>query len=157
MVIIIGAGPAGLTAAYELLNRQPGSKVTVLESSSDIGGISKTVNYKGNRMDIGGHRFFSKSDRVMEWWLNMMPVPAAAGEQIKIQYQGQKRDVNIDASKSAVYDHADNVMLVRNRLSRIYFLRKFFQYPVSLSVDTLKNLGLVRVVKIVSSYGWIRL
>lgn len=155
--IIIGAGPAGLTAAYELLIRQPGTKVTVLEASTDIGGISKTVNYKGNRIDIGGHRFFSKSDRVMEWWLNMMPVPAEVEEHIKIQYQGQKRDLKIAASNSTEEDQTDNVMLVRNRLSRIYFLRKFFQYPVSLSVDTLKNLGLVRVVKIVSSYAWIRL
>lgn len=155
--LIIGAGPAGLTAAYELLTRQPGAKVTVLEASADIGGISKTVNYKGNRIDIGGHRFFSKSDRVMEWWLNMMPVPAEAEEHIKIQYQGQKRDLKIAASNSTEDDQRDNAMLVRNRLSRIYFLRKFFQYPVSLSVDTLKNLGLVRVVKIVSSYAWIRL
>lgn len=155
--LIIGAGPAGLTAAYELLTRQPDAKVIVLEASADIGGISKTVNYKGNRIDIGGHRFFSKSDRVMEWWLNMMPVPAEAEEHIKIQYQGQKRDLKIAASNSTEEDQTDNVMLVRNRLSRIYFLRKFFQYPVSLSVETLKNLGLVRVVKIVSSYAWIRL
>jgi protoporphyrinogen oxidase len=156
-IIIIGAGPAGLTAAYELLTRQPGSKVTVLEASADIGGISKTVNYKGNRMDIGGHRFFSKSDRVMEWWLNMMPVPAEAGEYINIHYQGQKRSVNIASSHSDENEGTDNVMLIRNRLSRIYFLRKFFQYPVSLSVDTLKNLGLIRVSRIVSSYAWIRL
>ena len=62
--IIIGAGPAGLTAAYELLKRSDIIPV-ILEKSGDIGGISKTINYKGNRMDIGGHRFFSKSDRVM--------------------------------------------------------------------------------------------
>jgi protoporphyrinogen oxidase len=67
--IIIGAGPAGLTAAIEL-QRQSGIKPILIEASHDVGGISRTVRYKGNRMDIGGHRFFSKSDRVMRWWLN---------------------------------------------------------------------------------------
>src|SRR6267142_45892 len=75
IAIIIGAGPAGLTAAYELLQK---SNITpiVFESSDDLGGLAKTVNYKGNRIDIGGHRFFSKSDRVMEWWNNILPLQA---------------------------------------------------------------------------------
>ena len=76
--IIIGAGPAGLTAAYELLERTD-IKPIVLEKSEYMGGIARTINYKGNRMDIGGHRFFSKSDRVMNWWLEMMPLQAAPG------------------------------------------------------------------------------
>ena len=59
-VLIIGAGPAGLTAAYELLDRSTEYEVIVFEESAAIGGISRTVNYKGNRMDMGGHRFFSK-------------------------------------------------------------------------------------------------
>ena len=71
IAIIIGAGPAGLTAAYELLEKTD-IKPIIFEMSSDIGGISKTVNYKGNRMDIGGHRFFSKSDKVMDWWSNIL-------------------------------------------------------------------------------------
>ena len=89
--VIAGGGPAGLTAAYELLRagqaeqagraeQAGGIHPVVLEESRDLGGISKTVNYKGNRMDIGGHRFFSKSDAVMQWWENVMPVsedPAA--------------------------------------------------------------------------------
>ncbi|WP_261387395.1 NAD(P)-binding protein [Chitinophaga pinensis] len=83
--IIIGAGPAGLTAAYEMLQRTDIIPV-ILEKSGDIGGISKTINYKGNRMDIGGHRFFSKSDRVMQWWLNILPLEE--GNDIhKITYQ----------------------------------------------------------------------
>lgn len=63
--IIIGAGPAGLTAAYELQDKTD-IKPIIFESTNDIEGISKTVNFNGNRMDIGGHRFFSKSERVME-------------------------------------------------------------------------------------------
>ena len=60
-VIVIGAGPAGLTAAFELKKKAPQDyEVIVLEESGEIGGISRTVKYKNNRMDIGGHRFFSK-------------------------------------------------------------------------------------------------
>ncbi len=70
--VIIGAGPAGLTAGLELLRRTEIVPV-ILEASDEIGGISRTIRYKGNRMDIGGHRFFSKSDRVMEWWVELMP------------------------------------------------------------------------------------
>ena len=95
--IIIGAGPAGLTAAYELLTRTDIQPI-VLERSEDIGGLCKTVNYKGNRMDIGGHRFFSKSDRVMKWWLNILPIDKHAREDITISYQQKsmwKRSLSI--------------------------------------------------------------
>src|SRR5690242_10895047 len=95
--IIIGAGPAGLTAAYELLTRT-GIQPIVLEKSEYMGGLSRTVNYKGNRMDLGGHRFFSKSDRVMEWWLRMLPMQASANGVAAIHYQGQQRAVASPAS-----------------------------------------------------------
>ena len=68
-VIIIGAGPAGLTSALVLLNKSNKYDVIVLEASSDNGGISKTINYKGNRMDLGGHRFFTKDDEWKKWCL----------------------------------------------------------------------------------------
>ena len=71
-VVIIGAGPAGLTAAYELLTREAGHQVTVLEESQVFGGISRTVNVDGNCMDMGGHRFFSKDGRVTDWWARFM-------------------------------------------------------------------------------------
>src|SRR5215469_1405922 len=88
--IIIGAGPAGLTAALELLRRTD-IKPVIIEASQEIGGISRTIRYKGNRMDIGGHRFFSKSDRVMQWWIDLMPPEAEGGE--VISYQGKQRVV----------------------------------------------------------------
>src|ERR1700710_1021710 len=96
--IIIGAGPAGITAAEELLKRTDIVPV-ILEKSDAIGGISKTVNYKGNRMDIGGHRFFSKSDRVMQWWVDLMP-PEIAGSEIS--YQGKKRSMAVPAKLEEV-------------------------------------------------------
>jgi protoporphyrinogen oxidase len=152
--IIIGAGPAGLTAAYELLKRTDIQPI-VLERSGDIGGISKTVNYKGNRIDIGGHRFFSKSDRVMNWWMNIMPVQTDSATPFTITYQQQSRNVNPadqPPAASATEDQADKVMLVRKRLSRIYFMRKFFTYPIQLSIDTLRKLGVIRTIAILFSY-----
>ncbi|MBV8252830.1 MAG: NAD(P)/FAD-dependent oxidoreductase [Chitinophaga sp.] len=157
--IIIGAGPAGLTAAYELLQRTNITPV-VLEKSTDIGGISKTVNYKGNRIDIGGHRFFSKSDRVMEWWMNMMPLQQEAAAAFSITYQRKTREVrkpeNSDTD-TLVARNPDLIMLVRQRLSRIYFLKKFFNYPIQLSLDTLRKLGLATTISIMFSYMYAQL
>lgn len=84
-VIIIGAGPAGITAALELLRRGKNEyDVTVLEESDSIGGISRTVNLDGNRMDIGGHRFFSKEQRVNEWWQSVLPLQGAPSKDDKL-------------------------------------------------------------------------
>jgi protoporphyrinogen oxidase len=148
--IIIGAGPAGLTAAYELLKNTQ-VKPIVLERTDYLGGLARTVNYKGNRMDIGGHRFFSKSDRVMDWWLDMMPMQASSDGEQMITYRRATTSVK-PAAAAPDPEKTDLVMLVRNRKSRIYFMRKFFEYPVSLSVETLKNLGLLRTMKVGVSY-----
>lgn len=125
--VVIGAGPAGLTAAYELL-KNTNIKPIILEKSNDLGGISKTLNFKGNRIDLGGHRFFSKSDKVMKWWLDILP----------IQYSNE--------------DLSDEIMLVRQRKSRIYFAKQFFDYPLSFSQDTMRKLGFSRLVRIGFSY-----
>src|SRR5580658_1732732 len=110
--IIIGAGPAGLTAAYELLKRTDVIPI-VLEKSGYIGGISRTANFKGNRMDMGPHRFFSKSDRVMDWWLSIMPLEERDGEEAKISYQNKSRAIN---SENRVSKDSDKVMLLIQRL-----------------------------------------
>ena len=157
-VIIIGAGPAGLTAAYELVTKTDIQPI-ILEKSTDMGGISKTVVYKGNRMDIGGHRFFSKSDVVMQWWQHILPIQGAATKdemQQDIYYQRKKITVTL-ASNGPDPEQTDRVMLIRKRLSRIFYLRKFFDYPISLNTKTLANLGIVRIVKIGYSYLKIRL
>ncbi|WP_263355549.1 NAD(P)/FAD-dependent oxidoreductase [Acidicapsa ligni] len=155
--IIIGAGPAGLTVALELL-RRTGIQPIVLEASSVIGGISRTVNYKGNRMDIGGHRFFSKSDRVMQWWLDLMPMETGRTEGGQLRYKGQQRSLPVASTAQireeiqSENDDADLVMLLRQRKSRIYFLRRFFDYPIRLTADTLLQLGLLRTCKAGLSY-----
>src|SRR5580704_17948906 len=95
--IIIGAGPAGLTAAYEFC-KEGSVEPIVLEKSEYMGGIARTVNYRGNRIDIGGHRFFSKSDRVMNWWQDILPLqPFDAGQEIT--YRNQKRVLEKSADK----------------------------------------------------------
>jgi protoporphyrinogen oxidase len=153
--LIIGAGPAGLTAALEFL-RQGNVRPIVLEASHEIGGISRTVRHNGNRMDIGGHSFFSKSDRVMEWWLEIMP-PATSAEDFTIKYQNQERTVAARPGRGPDPEHDDLVMLVRPRKSRIYFLRRFFDYPIKLTPDTLRNLGVWRTFKVGVSYILARL
>ncbi|MDA7427623.1 NAD(P)/FAD-dependent oxidoreductase [Primorskyibacter aestuariivivens] len=150
IAVIIGAGPAGLTAAYELIARTD-IKPIIFEADSQVGGISKTVNYKGNRIDIGGHRFFSKSDRVMDWWADVLPLQGGTGqgESITVSYQNKHRDI---APGDADPEKVDEVMLVRNRVSRILYGRRFFDYPLKLKPETFRNLGFWRSLRIVGSY-----
>ena len=148
-VVIIGAGPAGLTMAYELL-RDGGNKrfdVVIVEASQEIGGISKTVKHRGNRMDIGGHRFFSKDDRVMRFWADLMPLQGANSFDDEIL--GRKKPL-IDGGPDP--NKEDDVMLVRRRVSRIYTFGKFFDYPISMKKETFKNMGLARTTKAGFSY-----
>ncbi len=151
-IVIIGAGPAGLTAAREL-QLAGYRQVTVIESDSQVGGISRTVNYKGNRIDIGGHRFFSKSDWVMQWWADVLPVQRAnETQEVHLQYQGKRRD-GFPMSRSANGERGeDEIMLVRSRLSRIYFNKRFFDYPLKLNLGALRNLGLKKTVTFGISY-----
>lgn len=136
-VLIIGAGPAGLTAAYKLLKSNQDIDVTILEASENVGGISRTYNYKNNRMDIGGHRFFSKDKRVTDLWNEIMPMQGKpAKDDIILNNQKKYVDGGPDPEKE------DRVMLLRRRVSRIFFLRKFFDYPISMKFETFKNMGL---------------
>ena len=147
-VIIIGAGPAGLTMAYEILkNGKDKYEVVILEETSEIGGISKTVRYNGNRMDIGGHRFFSKDDRVMNFWSQLMPI------QGKNSFDDEKLGREKPLAKGGPDpEKEDNVMLIGHRVSRIYYLKKFFDYPISMKPETFKNMGLGRTLKAGFSY-----
>ena len=150
--LIIGAGPGGLTAAYELL-KNTDVKLVVCEASSDIGGISKTVVYKGNRIDIGGHRFFSKSGKVMNWWQDFLPLQGKpTWEDLLLG-----RNTSYPQNSQSDPEETDKVMLIRSRLSRIFFLRSFFDYPISLKFKTLKNLGFIRIARITWSYLMINL
>ena len=115
-VVILGGGPAGLTAAYEL--GKANISAIVLEKDAQVGGLAKTVEHQGYRFDIGGHRFFTKVEAVERIWREVLPA-------------------------------AD--FLRRPRLSRIYYRRKFFPYPLKLG-PTLRNLGLVNSLLIGLSY-----
>jgi protoporphyrinogen oxidase len=152
IAVIAGAGPAGLTAALELLRRTDITPI-VIEADAQVGGISKTINYRGNRMDLGGHRFFSKSDWVMRWWQEILPVAESEVQRstaLRIHYHGQARDLTPEGFAPAA---SDAVMLVRQRLSRIFYRRRFFDYPLILNASTLRNLGFVEALRIGLSYG----
>ncbi|MBQ8308420.1 MAG: NAD(P)/FAD-dependent oxidoreductase [Clostridia bacterium] len=148
IAVIIGAGPAGLTAAYELLTKSENIKPIVLESEPFVGGISRTATYKGNRMDIGGHRFFSKSERVNGLWTALLPVQGAPALDDKLL--GREKPLvsgNPDPEKE------DGVMLVRDRVSRIIYKRKFFDYPISLKMQTFFNMGFFNTLR--AGFGYI--
>lgn len=147
-VIIIGAGPAGLTAAIELMKKGQGQfEITILEESQAIGGISQTVFYNGNRMDIGGHRFFSKSEEVMKWWSDLMPLQGENALDDKILHR--EKPLN---PKGPDPETTDRVMLVRDRVSRIYYHNHFFDYPISMKAETIKNMGFATTMKAGFSY-----
>lgn len=147
IAVIIGAGPAGLTAAHELLKTTDIHPI-ILEESSVIGGISQTVRYHGNRMDIGGHRFFSKSDRVMSWWQDIMPLQGAPSrDDIALGREVALKEGGPDPETT------DRVMLVRGRVSRILYLHKFFDYPISMKARTFLNMGFARTMK--AGFGYI--
>jgi protoporphyrinogen oxidase len=120
-VVIMGAGPAGLTAAYQLHKANVCS--TLIEKDGVVGGIARTVSYKGYLFDIGGHRFFTKSQAVDRMW----------------------REILVEAD-----------FLRRNRLSRIYYNKRFFYYPLRVA-NTLAGLGLWNSLCILASYFEARL
>lgn len=146
-IAIIGAGPAGLTAAYELLKNDKDCDVVVLEANDTVGGISKTVRYNGNRMDIGGHRFFSKDERIMSWWENILPLQGAPSFDDK---ELSRNKTFSDGGPDPEF--TDNVMLIRDRVSRIYYNKKFFDYPITLKPATLVNMGFLTTLKAGFSY-----
>lgn len=146
-IVIIGAGPAGLTAAMELLSDNSEYEVLVIEESNAIGGISRTVYHNGNRMDIGGHRFFSKSDEIMTRWEALMPLQGSKSlDDKKLNRESPVYDGGPDPEKS------DRVMLVRHRVSRIYYNKHFFDYPISMKPQTFKNMGFKATVAAGCSY-----
>ncbi len=148
IAIIIGAGPAGLTAAYELLTKSEDIKPIILEAETFVGGISRTATYKGNRMDIGGHRFFSKDERVNELWTKMLPVQGAPAMDDKLLAREKPLQEN-----GPDPDETDDVMLVRDRVSRIIYKRKFFDYPISLKARTFINMGFGATIK--AGFGYL--
>lgn len=165
--MIAGAGPAGLTAAYELLARTDVHPI-VLEATQTLGGIAQTYEYKGNRIDIGGHRFFSKSDRVMQWWFRMLPLqgrPAAddveEGHEIdyspggpvhRLGHVGDRAVRREEWREAPDPERDDEVLLQRPRLSRIFFRRHFFPYPIGITLTVAWRLGLLNTALIGLSY-----
>jgi len=168
VAVIAGAGPAGLTAAWELLARTDIVPL-VFERTHATGGIAQTFAYKGNRIDVGGHRFFSKSERVMRWWFARLPLqgkPAAdeRARSLEVEYASEVTlqelapagapgpRVRETTRPAPDPETEDRVMLQRPRLSRIYFGRNFFPYPIGITLSVAWRLGLVNTALIGLSY-----
>lgn len=146
-IVIIGAGPAGLTAGHEILKCSQEYQVVILEKTEEIGGISRTVVHHGNRMDIGGHRFFSKDEQVMKWWRNILPLQGMPAMDDK------RLGRNVPLSEGGPDpEKEDRVMLTRKRVSRIYYGKKFYDYPVKMNWTTIKNMGIVTTAAAGVSY-----
>jgi protoporphyrinogen oxidase len=147
--IIMGAGPAGLTAAYELLTKTQ-IKPIILEMGSQVGGLSRTISYKGNLIDIGGHRFFSKSEKITDWWLQFLPLDKAPGDTtIPITYQNQISAFKIPSQQAS---GSNGKMLLRPRKSRIYYQHALFDYPLTMNAKTIRNFGIRKISRIGFSY-----
>ncbi len=160
-VIIVGAGPAGLTFAWRLLKETEEFMPIILEQDNVVGGIARTVEHFGNRIDIGGHRFFSKNDDIMEFWQRILPpMGAPAIDDIeKGREMPLKKDCIIEILRKGEFripcpdpNEEDKVLLIRERFSHIYYGGNFFEYPLSLKIDTLKKLGLLKMLKIGATY-----
>lgn len=148
-VVILGAGAAGLTAAYELLKKEKEIKVILIDKNSSVGGMCRSINYKNNLIDIGGHRYFTKFENVKKWWLDVLPLQTApAKDDVKLHRKLELpvENEDFDPQKS------DGIMLKRYRYSRIYYGRHFFDYPVKLNLATIRGLGLCKMIKIFFSY-----
>ena len=148
-VIIIGAGPAGLSTAYKLLKSGKSIEVLILESSQYTGGISRTHIFENNHMDLGGHRFFTKSSEVMDLWTEIMPLQGKPSKDDTAL--GRTPELNEQWPDP---EKTDKVFLRRRRISRIFFLKKFFDYPLSIKFKTFANMGLARTLKAGFGYVW---
>ena len=177
--MIAGAGPAGITGGYELLKRT-NIKPLIVEKSDYLGGIFRTVEYKGNRIDLGGHRFYTKSQRVLDWWFSILPLEVEK-QRDRVYEKGTRVDegnrtseyltdrdkLPLDGSKP--FEHGDErsyrvvrpapdpdleneVMLQRDRMSRIFYKNVFFPYPLSISIENVARLGYFNTFGILCSY-----
>ena len=138
VALIIGAGAAGITAAYKFVTESD-IKPIVIEEENCVGGLAKTVTFDGDKADIGPHRFFTKDEKVMDLWKSVLP----------LQGENAKDDILLSRftdykDGSANPEVSDSVFLRRRRFSRIFYMNKFFDYPVKMNLKTVLNMGLIR-------------
>ncbi|MCF7799656.1 NAD(P)-binding protein [Candidatus Babeliales bacterium] len=123
-ILIIGAGPAGLTAASEL-SKIENSKIKILEKNSTIGGLSRTTEFNGCKFDIGPHHFITESQKIEKWWLELMREEEVRGNKFK----------------------------QLTRFTRIYYKKHFFNYPLQ-AFNVIRGLSFLECFRSVLSYFW---
>lgn len=146
-VVIVGAGPAGLTAAYYLLKNSNEYEVCILEQENQVGGISKTIEFDGYKVDTGIHRFFTKNDEIEKIWTDLLPLQSKkAYDDILLDREKKLPSTGSNPEKD------EKSMLIKDRITRIYYGRKFYDYPVSINLTTIKNMGFFTIIKAGFSY-----
>ena len=151
-VAVIGAGPAGLAFADRLTSIKQDVHIDIFERSDHIGGISKTVVYKGNRIDIGGHRFFSKSDEVMNWWTNKFPIDLTNdNDQSLITYRNSLKNIEflsechqlqyLNLSQNQIHDISP-ISNLKNLIDLNLEINQITSIPITMENPLLQTLNL---------------
>ena len=144
-VIIIGAGPAGLSCAYNM--NEENFVPVLVEADNCVGGLAKTFFENNNGTDIGPHRFFTKNDRVMNLWKELLPIQGApACDDILVN-----RTVTVEPDGPNP-ENQDKVFLKRKRFSRIYYSKHFLDYPLKLKPSNIFAMGLTKTFLAGMSY-----
>lgn len=146
-ILILGAGPSGLAAAYKILKSGKKYEVIILEKESEIGGLCKTVEFNKNKIDYGVHFYrISEYDEVNDLIYNLIPIEDMKSVQLT------EKEIKKFVSKNKTQYNNDNIMMINEVCSNIYFNNKFYEYPIKINADTIKKMGFVNLIKIGFSY-----
>ena len=146
-VVILGAGPSGLAAAYKLLKESKEYDVTILEKSKEIGGLCKTIDFNKNKIDYGVHFYrISEYEEINKLIYNLIPIEDM--ESIQLTEDERKKYVRYNKNQN----NEDNIMLINKVYSNIYFNNKYYDYPIKINIDTIKKMGFINLIGIGFSY-----
>lgn len=147
IAVILGAGPAGLACAYELIKKNTDIKPVIIEKLDCVGGLSRTIYFDNLGVDIGGHRLYTTNPYIKSIWEEFLPHQSFPS--IDDLYTNRITDYP-DGGKDP--EQEDDVMLIRNRFSSIIYNNTFFDYPIKFNIETIKKLGFLNSLSAGFSY-----